>query len=258
MTNIDVRKSYWAMVSGGKDSLFMLRYLLEHHDKYPLDGVVHLKLEIDFPFISDVVDSMRRLCEAVHVQFVEIKPRVSWYELYNRYGFPSRACRWCNEHYKLDGEMQLREYLKSRGYELICYIGYCANEKARANKERQKKKCYIYPLIDADIYEHDILEWAKMQPIFNNYYRFNDRCGCMFCPMASMSNHAYLLYYYPEQYERMIELATDTERALFEKLGRKVSVWQGNAKYDTEYRDKQIREKYLPKLMEALNNDKYR
>lgn len=39
---IALRPSFWASVSGGKDSLYMLNYILHNLDRYPLDGVVHL------------------------------------------------------------------------------------------------------------------------------------------------------------------------------------------------------------------------
>ena len=55
---IVLKPSHWASVSGGKDSLYMLLYILLNLDKYPLDGVVHFELEIDFPFIKNVIDYM--------------------------------------------------------------------------------------------------------------------------------------------------------------------------------------------------------
>ena len=59
---IALRPSYWASVSGGKDSLYMLNYILHNLDRYPLDGVVHFELEIDYPFIHDVIDYMESEC----------------------------------------------------------------------------------------------------------------------------------------------------------------------------------------------------
>ena len=44
---IALRPSYWASVSGGKDSLYMLNLILHNLDKYPLNGVCHFELEID-------------------------------------------------------------------------------------------------------------------------------------------------------------------------------------------------------------------
>ena len=49
---IALKPTYWASVSGGKDSLYMLYYILNHLDKYPLDGVCHFELEIDYPFLK--------------------------------------------------------------------------------------------------------------------------------------------------------------------------------------------------------------
>jgi len=127
--SIQLRPSYWASVSGGKDSLFMLKLILEHPEQFPLDGVVHFELEIDYPFIHQVVDYMQKECEARGIKFVRIKPRHSWIELYNKVPerkngnekykglpqlFPTRTRRWCNGEYKLDAKKQLNDFLKSQ------------------------------------------------------------------------------------------------------------------------------------------------
>lgn len=113
---IVLRPSYWASVSGGKDSLYMLNYILHNLDRYPLNGVVHFELEIDYPFIHDVIDYMESECKKFGIQFVRIKPRKSWGELYDKYGFPMRKARWCNSIYKLDASRQLGEWLKEVGF----------------------------------------------------------------------------------------------------------------------------------------------
>lgn len=179
---IALRPSYWASVSGGKDSLYMLNYILHNLDRYPLNGVVHFELEIDYPFIHDVIDYMESECKKFGIQFVRIKPRKSWGELYDKYGFPTRKARWCNGHYKLDASRQLGEWLKEVGFYVVHYIGYCADEERRFNKRLSAKKLEIYPLAENGINEDVILEWAKTQPIFNHYYEINRRCGCMYCP----------------------------------------------------------------------------
>ena len=46
MNKVMLRPVYFASVSGGKDSLFMLYLILKNPDKYPLDGVVHYELEM--------------------------------------------------------------------------------------------------------------------------------------------------------------------------------------------------------------------
>lgn len=75
---IALRPAYWASVSGGKDSLYMLNYIMQNLDRYPLDGVVHFELEIDYPFINNVVDWMESACKKCGIRFERIKPRKTW------------------------------------------------------------------------------------------------------------------------------------------------------------------------------------
>lgn len=253
-----LRPTYWASVSGGKDSLFMLNYILHNLHRYPLHGVVHFELEIDYPFIKEVIDYMEEQCKKAGIVFYRIKPRHTFMELYDKWGFPTRKARWCNSKYKLDCEAQLVELLKKQNCKPISYIGYCVDEVSRYQK-RGIDVDEIYPLVEAGIEEDVIWEWAKTQPIFNDYYKYNRRCGCMFCPMQSMSNTAYLLKYYPKQYEEMMNLAKATEAKRERELGRPFSVWASETKYNSEYRDKRVREVYLPKLeeQEVIINGRY-
>ena len=103
-TELALRPSYWASVSGGKDSLFMLNLILHNLDKYPLDGVVHFELEIDYPFIHNVIDYMQEECERHGIKFYRVKPEKTWNELYQKYLFPTRTVRWCNSKYKLSAK----------------------------------------------------------------------------------------------------------------------------------------------------------
>lgn len=118
--------------------------------------------------------------------------------------------------------------------------------------EKRKSKDEIYPLVENKIIEADILEWAKNVPQFHDYYKFNTRCGCMYCPLSSMENMAYLLLYYPKEYERFMKLARQTELMREEELGRPFSVFSSNPKYNTPYRDERIRKVYVPKLQEKI------
>ena len=246
---IALRPSYWASVSGGKDSLFMLNIILHNPDKYPIDGVVHFELEIDYPFIKNVIDYMESECKRFGIKFVRIKPSRTWKELYNVYGFPSRIVRWSNSRYKLDAKRQLEKFLNAQGYYTVSYIGYCADEEKRFSKRSLKGR---YPLVEEGIDENTILEWAKNQPIFNDYYKINRRCGCMYCPMQSYMCFAYLYKYYPENYAYMIIKMRKTEKLLEEKYHRQISVIGNNPKYNTEYLDNIIKTKWIYKLEEKL------
>lgn len=247
---IALRPSYWASVSGGKDSLYMLNLILHNLDKYPLDGVVHFELEIDYPFIKEVIDYMESECKRFGIKFVRVKPRATWNELYEKYGFPTRVARWCNNHYKLDAKKQLQEFMESLGFYTVFYIGYCADEEKRFMKRMTPTNREVYPLVDFGINENEIWEWAKGQPIYNNYYKTNKRCGCMYCPMSSYINFAYLLKYYPDNYNFMIAKMRETEAIREKELGRKFSVISSNPKYNADYLDNIVRTKWLRKLEE--------
>lgn len=250
MNDIELRPAYWASVSGGKDSLYMLKYLLNNLDKYPLDGVVHFELDIDYPFIKDVIDYMEKELKKHGISLTRIKPSKSWDKLYKRYGFPSFNYRWCNKEYKLNAEKQLRKFLLSRGERVVYYIGFCSDEFKRFKVELGSRENvrYIYPLAEAGITEDFILDWAKNVPIFNDFYKYNRRCGCMICPMQSLKESAYLLKYYPEIWHNMMDLAEKSEIYYEKKNNKKFSMWCGNPKYNTEYRKNIVINKYLPRL----------
>lgn len=258
---IALRPSYWASVSGGKDSLYMLNLILHNLDRYPLDGVVHFELEIDYPFIHDVIDCMESECKRAGIMFVRIKPCKTWEELYNKrweksgrmWGFPTHQVRWCNSRYKLDCKKQLDEWMKTLGKYVVSYIGYCKDEEKRFNKKQGMNITEVYPLVDFGICEDEILEWAKKQPIYNNYYKTNKRCGCMYCPMASKINLAYLLKYYPDNFEYMINKMKETEQLREKELGRPFSVTSAEPKYNADYLDHIIRTKWLRILNEKEN-----
>lgn len=74
---IMLRPTYWASVSGGKDSLYMFYYIMNHLDEYPINGAVHFELEIDYPFIHNVIDYMEEECTKRGIPFIRIKPEKS-------------------------------------------------------------------------------------------------------------------------------------------------------------------------------------
>lgn len=257
-TELALRPSYWASVSGGKDSLFMLNLILHNLDKYPLDGVVHFELEIDFPFIKNVIDYMQSECERLGIRFLRIKPMKTWGELYERYGFPTRVARWCNDKYKLTAKKQLQEFMKTQVFYTVFYIGYCSDEEKRFAKRVDLQKVERYPLVEESIEEDTVWAWAKTQPIFNHYYLTQKRCGCMYCPMASFINFAYLYKYYPDHFAFMINKMRETEIIREKELGRPFSCVSSKPKYNADYLEKVIKTKWLKKLEELESENAYK
>lgn len=225
-----MKNVYVASCSGGKDSVYMIYYILKNIDKYPLDMVVHFELEIDYPFIKNVINDLEEKLKKYNIPLLRFKPRKNWIDLYNKYSYPSRVARWCNSKYKLDCKKQLKEYLNTKQLNPLTYIGICADEVKRIKSNGD----IIYPLVDAGIKEKDILQWAKNQIIFNDYYKYNTRCGCMGCPMTSMPTWAYIRIFYPKEYDKIMELIKNSK--------------YNPLRYTTEKLTEIIDNKYVPKI----------
>jgi 3'-phosphoadenosine 5'-phosphosulfate sulfotransferase (PAPS reductase)/FAD synthetase len=221
--DIKLRPIHYASVSGGKDSFYMLNLILNNLDKYPLDMVVNFELEIDWKWSRKVIDFMEERCKANNIKFVKVKPRVKWEELYDKYGFPLAHARWCNSEYKLDCKKQLNEWILSQNCRPLAYIGFCADETKRFKYELGdwKNQDVCYPLAEEGIEEWQIFEWAKNQPIFENYYKYFSRQGCRICPFMTMKEMAYLYITDKESFDYMFKCIKETENKIFLKKGKK-------------------------------------
>lgn len=215
--DLSLRPIHYACVSGGKDSLYMLGFILQHPEKYPLDMVVHYQLEIDWDWAERVVDKMEEMCNKAGVKFVRVRPRTPWKEFYDKYNFPSRVVRWCNSHYKLDCAAQVHDWVREQNCRPIAYIGLCADEQKRFKYEvggGWEEQIICYPLAEEGIEESTILEWARNNPIFENWYKHLTRQGCKFCPMIQLKELAYMYKYEPQSFEQYGIYAREYEAKL--------------------------------------------
>ncbi len=224
-TNLKLRPVYYASVSGGDDSFYMLNVILNNPDKYPLDMVVHFDLEIDWGWSKRVIDFMEERCLKAGLRFVRIKPTKTWAELYEKYGFPTAHAKWCNLEYKLDCKKQLEAWIRSQNCRPVAYIGLCADEAQRFKYTigETEDQDQIYPLAEEGICEAEVNMWARNQPIFEGYYRHFDRQGCKLCPFLSMKEMAYLKKNEPETFEYMFNCIKETEDMILKKKGK---VWK--------------------------------
>lgn len=215
-TSLALRPIHYASVSGGKDSLYMLKVILEHPDKYPLDMVVNFDLEIDWPWTRESVDAIERMCDQLGIKFMRIKPRMKWLDQYKKWGIPTRQGRWCNSSYKLDCKRQLESWIKSQQCRPVAYIGICADETRRfkykvGDWDPELEQSICYPLAEEGIVEKTILSWARLQQNFCGWYWLFDRAGCMMCPNLSMLELAYMLKFYPDHYNQFAAMILEYE-----------------------------------------------
>lgn len=240
-TDLKLRPIHYASVSGGKDSLYMLGLILANPEKYPLDLVVHYELEIDWDWSVRVVDEIEKMCNAVGIKMLRLKPDVLWDDLCDKYGFPTRVMRWCNKEYKLLPERKLRQWIKEQNCRPVAYIGLCADEKSRFKYDigSWQEQDLCYPLAEENISEDVVLRWAKKHPLLKDWYTLFKRQGCKMCPMISRLGLAYMCKYEPESYERYMFRVKEKEL----KFGR--YVWDG---YTADTMDALIKKKWLPEL----------
>lgn len=224
---------YISSISGGKDSLYMLNYILRHSEQYPLDYVVHFELEIDYPFVAEVISLVEKICELNSIHFLRLKPKKSYNELKRKYGLQTRMTRWCNNVYKLSCLKELKEIVSEK---FVQYIGICADEKKRI----RTSKNIIYPLVNANINESDVLSWARKQSVFKGYYHYNKRQGCWCCPLISMTELAYQKVFYPNLYDQFSSMIREREnernKPYFHCFFSEI--------------EKRITEKYIPRIKE--------
>lgn len=181
----------------------MLKVIADNPQKYPLDLIVYFDLEIAWEWEKQIAKQFEEQFKKAGIKFVRIKPRRTFSELYDKYDIPTRRCRWCNSDYKLDCKKQLEQWIVEQNCRPVAYIGFCADEQRRFKYElgnwEQQDVCY--PLAEEGITEDVILKWAREQPMFNGWYKHFDRAGCMYCPMLSRKELAYLKLHYPAKWE---------------------------------------------------------
>lgn len=244
--DVSIRPIYYASVSGGKDSLYMLKLILSMPEKYPLDMVVHYELEIDWDWVKRVVDYMESECIKRGIKFMRIRPRQTWSELYQKYDLPSRRAKWCNGRYKMDCDVQLRKWIKEQNCRPVAYIGFCADEVRRFKyqlDEYTDGQRVCYPLAHEGINEIEILQWAKNCEIFGDWYKHFQRQGCMICPNIKYKELAYLKLHQPEVYDNFMNMVEKWES----RFGR--NYFQSQSKYNVDYVRNIVDKKYIPQLL---------
>lgn len=190
----------------------MLGLILAKPDYFPLDSVVHFKLETDFPFVRKVMEFVKTLCDKHGISYLEFTPRKSFVELCDKYGMPTRVSRWCNSNYKLDCKRQLKELLRSQMCRPVAYIGFGADELKRCKHLDDEIQTERYPLVEMGVSDADILNMVNNHNhLFGDFYKYHKRQGCWLCPLQSMSDLAYLRKFHRSKFDTLVMLARAKE-----------------------------------------------
>ena len=97
------------------------------------------------------------------------------------------------------------------GREVVHYIGFCADEV-----KRFKDNSDIYPLAELNIYESEVLEYAKQCDIFDGWYKSFTRLGCKFCPCGTYKEYAWEYLYNRKEFEERFEKIRNYEKNIIQ------------------------------------------
>jgi len=202
----------FALFSGGKDSLVVLHLCKQHYDDLKC---IHIDTTCSLP---SVLEYVKQICNQLDVSLVVIRPKQSFFELAQKWGFPSFKRRWCMTHLK---DAPLKEYLRQFGSKVV-FDGTRAEEspKRRQLFERRKNRD-LNPAI-AWMNSHrcfwvsPIWDWTKEQvnayiqkhnlPL-NPVAKFFGWSGECLCPVFKNERFFQLLRVkYPEIFQTLLEL----------------------------------------------------
>jgi len=207
---------YVVSLSGGKDSTYLLIWLLEHG--YPVDEVVHAvvmatdSVSAEYP---EMEKYFSRVEQYTGVKIKHLRKRISFEEQFyarfengkrtgNIYGFPYTIGAWCQDRLKAK---LLNEYFSSLGPNHVRYIGITAGETIRY--ERLSKTCSA-PLYEHGITGEDCLRELRVRDLENPLYEKFERLGCWFCPKQSLNSLRILRRDYPQLWQMLLKWDADS------------------------------------------------
>jgi len=222
---MDKENRYVASVSFGKDSVWMLYWILMHPEKYPLHHVVFVNTGMEFvEAINTVKSHVVKMLQKKEIPFTEIDISEEFYfnmmerevckkgtEQVHRqgYGWCGGVCRWGTS-MKLQALNRFyHNTYPSKKYVVYEYVGFASDEEWRIPAERDPYK--IYPLVDAGITEKESLINCYRRGVYwemngIKMYEILDRLSCWCCRNKNLKELKEIFYCLPDYWERLKKL----------------------------------------------------
>lgn len=192
--------------SGGKDSTAMLIHLVQ--TKQQVDEILYV--DVGNWMWECAKEHNKKVEEVLDVKITVLDISEDIRTGFLRWGFPSFISRWCTG-FKRD---TMKEYLKQKygKEELVQYIGYCADEKKRTNKQLYSAYKTEYPLVDAGITTSDAMRICKEYGFdFGGVYEHHSHFNCWLCPLQRKQELYYVFKDYPDKWEYLRKLQHSTD-----------------------------------------------
>lgn len=223
-------------LSGGKDSTWMLLWLLENN--YPVDEIIMFDTGWEFP---EMYDHLKQLENYIGRQITIIKDKNGldyWFDHIKTkgknkgqrgYGWPDFSNRWCTA-LKRDN---IRRYLRGRNY--TTYIGIAVDEPKRIKISKNSE--IIYPLVEQNFTENQALELCYSRGFdWGGLYEAFNRVSCFCCPLQSIKELEALYNQYPELWQRIKDMDIKSFR-----------------KFRSDYSIYDLEDKFMKKKVKVIN-----
>jgi 3'-phosphoadenosine 5'-phosphosulfate sulfotransferase (PAPS reductase)/FAD synthetase len=180
-------------LSGGKDSTAMLLMMLE--EKISIDYIIFFDTGWDFPEMIKHIDKLEKY---IGREIIRLKYKISFDELFKKYGFASFKLRWCT-YRKVDTLNRFCRKYKP----CTIFIGFSFDERKRIKKTIG----YCYPLIDWKITEKDALNYCYKKGFdWNGLYKHFRRVSCWCCPLQPLKELKALWLYFPKYWVELLKM----------------------------------------------------
>jgi 3'-phosphoadenosine 5'-phosphosulfate sulfotransferase (PAPS reductase)/FAD synthetase len=218
-------------LSGGKDSTAMLLMLLERGE--PISDIAFFDGGWEFPQMHEHLELLERftgrgitrLRPRLPVGVVTAKSPFAW--MFSEYpvvkrgtcrvhkigrGWPAPMRRWCTgvKQRALQAHLLALTHRQDAVLPLKQCIGFAADELERLDGPTKRDGAYHvqrYPLVEWGVTEADALAYCRERGFtWGGLYRHFDRVSCFCCPLQSLDDLRKLRRFYPELWQRMLEM----------------------------------------------------
>lgn len=213
---------FYVAFSGGKDSvvtLDLVQRALPHNEFKVLFGDTGM----EFPDTYKAVEVIHDYCLDNKIDFIVAKSDLSPDYTWSKFGPPATVNRWCCSVHKTSPQITLlREILGKPDFTGMAFIGVRGSESVSRNEydfislgEKHKGQYSCNPILEwnsAELYLHI---FKRNLYLSDAYKKGNRRAGCLVCPRAAERNEYMARTCYPEEFNHLLDLITESYKATF-------------------------------------------
>jgi 3'-phosphoadenosine 5'-phosphosulfate sulfotransferase (PAPS reductase)/FAD synthetase len=207
--------------SGGKDSTAMVLKMIEHRMK--IDRILCVDTTKEFPEMYEHIEKVKEMINPLKIEVIQIDFDY-WFGDHIKtkgknkgkkgYGWADFRNRWCTAlkiealhrtMLRLPYNNRTRLLGKTNYTEITEYHGITADEKARAEKNKQRN--ITYPLIEWGMTSKDTLKYCYDRGLkWGGLYEKMTRVSCYLCPLSRIGELKIVYSEYPNLWEQMKQL----------------------------------------------------